>query len=617
MKKILLLIVASLAIFSANSAEAAVAFKTEAPLFVTMGEAFLVKFNLNAKPDGGVVAPSFDNFDVLAGPSVSQGKSVQWVNGTHSSSVSYVTTYYLLPKKEGTFTIGAATATVDGKTYTTKPIAVEVRASDAAQSAAANTQAGAPKSKAKNKSSEKQVANSVGSGDLILSMEPSSRSVYKGEPLRVVLKLYSRVNLAGVESSKMPTFNGFWSQELDVQQGPFRETLNGKVYEAYNVASYLLYPQQDGTLSIGSAEMTVLAQVVVKSEQTSEWDAFFGVGQETHRVRRALRTPEIKVQVKPFPEGAPESFAGAVGRYTISSELSSSEVAANSALSLRLKVEGSGNMNFITAPKISMPASFEAYDVKSEENIQNTISGSTGYRIFEYPFIARAEGDYEIEPIEFTYFDISKAQYVTLTTSPMSIKVTPDKSGSSPQRGIMLGGSRADVQQLGEDIRFIKLGNPALCSVVTPLIFSSTYWSVVVAMLLLAAVAYFVVRKHIRNRRDVVLTKGKRANRVAVKRFRVAEKYMQSNDRRAFYEEVLRALWGYLSDRFNIPVADLTREVVREELSRRGAAVEAEQVIAVIARCEEAQYSPIETADMETLYKEGVEAISKIEKIAK
>ena len=610
-----MLIVALVAIFSANSAEAAVTFKTEVPMFVTMGEAFLVKFNLNAKPDSGVVAPSFDNFDVLAGPTVSQGKSVQWVNGQRSSSESYVTTFYLMPKKEGTFTIGAATATVDGKTYTTKPIAVEVRAAGAAQTAAPKNQSGASKNKAQ--SATNQSANTIGSGDLILSLEPSARSVYKGEPLRVVLKLYSRVNLSGVESSKMPTFNGFWSQELDVQQGPFRETLNGKVYEAYNIASYLLYPQQDGTLNIGSAEMTVLAQVVVKSTPTNELDAFFGMGHETHTVRRALKTPEIKVQVKPFPADAPASFTGAVGRYTISSELSSSEVAANSALSLRLKVEGSGNMNFITAPKISMPASFEAYDVKSEEKIQNTVSGSTGYRIFDYPFIARAEGDYEIEPIEFTYFDISKAQYVTLTTSPLSIKVTPDKSGSSPQRGIMLGSSRADVQQLGEDIRFIKLGDPALCSVVTPFILSSTYWAIVVAMLLLAVVVYFVVRKHIRNRRDVVLTKGKRANRVAVKRFRVAEKYMQSNDRRAFYEEMLRALWGYLSDRFNIPVADLTREVVREELSRRGASAEAEQVIAVIARCEEAQYSPIETADMDTLYKEGVEAVSKIEKIAK
>jgi hypothetical protein len=173
------------------------------------------------------------------------------------------------------------------------------------------------------------------------------------------------------------------------------------------------------------------------------------------------------------------------------------------------------------------------------------------------------------------------------------------------------------VQQLGEDIRFIKLGDPALRTVVVPLVLSSTYWTVVIVMLLLAVLCYFIVRKHIRDNRNAVLVKGKRANRVAVKRFRVAEKYMNANDRRAFYEEMLRALWGYLSDRFNIPVADLTREVVREELSRRGASAEAEQVIAVIARCEEAQYSPATTAEMTNIYEEGIDAISKIESAIK
>ena len=616
MKRILLLIVAFMALFSVNSAEGAVTFKTDVPMFITMGETVRVSFNLNAEPDDKVVAPSFDNFDVLAGPTLSQGKSVQIVNGQRSSSVSYTTTYLLLPKKVGTFTIGSASVTVGGKRYTTKPVAVEVRA---AGGASASAGAGARQSAAKSKSqpAKQRAATRVESSDLMLRMELSSQSVYKGEPIRALLRLYSRVNISTVTSSKTPTFNGFWSQQLPVSQGPTRETLNGKVYEVYNVDSYLLYPQQDGPLTISPAEMTVVAQVVVQSQATSEWDAFFGVMQETYPVTRALRTPELKIQVKPFPEGAPESFAGAVGNYKLSHELSSSEVEANSAASLRLKISGSGNLNFITAPKLILPTSFEVYDVKSEEQIQNTASGRTGSRTFEYPFIVRAEGNYEIEPIEFTCFDISKGQYVTLSTPTMNIKVTPDKSGSSSNRPTLFGINRENVQQLGEDIRFIKLGDPALRTVVAPLVLSSTYWTVVIVMLLLAVLSYFIVRKHIRDNRNAVLVKGKRANRVAVKRFRVAEKYMNANDRRAFYEEMLRALWGYLSDRFNIPVADLTREVVREELSRRGASAEAEQVIAVIARCEEAQYSPIETAEMSTLYKEGVEAISKIEKIAK
>jgi hypothetical protein len=176
---------------------------------------------------------------------------------------------------------------------------------------------------------------------------------------------------------------------------------------------------------------------------------------------------------------------------------------------------------------------------------------------------------------------------------------------------------REDVRLLGEDIRFIKLGAPLLRTVVAPFALSPLYWLLLVAIFIAAIVAYFVIRKHISDRRNVVLVKGKRANKMAVKRFRIAEKYMREQDRRAFYEEMLRALWGYLGDKFNIPVADLTREVVREELSCRGAAVEAESIIAVIARCEEAQYSPQASADMKNIYDEGVDAISKIESAIK
>ncbi len=603
MKKIVLLIVALVAISSVCRAGEAVSFKAEAPMFVTMGEPVRVSFNLNAKPDGGVAAPSFEGFDVIAGPSVSQGKSVQLINGQLSSSTNYTTTYVLLPQKEGVLTIGAASVSVDGKGYTTKPITIEVRA---AGKSAENREQPA----------EQRAANRIQKEDLFLRLELSSRSVYKGEPLRATLRLYSRVdNIAGVESSKMPTFNGFWSQQLEVEQGPFNETVDGKPYKVYNMVSYLLYPQQDGTLTISPAEMTVVAQIVVQSN--SNYDPFFGGGHETYSVRRTLKTPEIKVQIKPFPVEAPASFTGAVGNYKMSHELSSSEVAANSAITLRLKISGSGNLKFISAPKLSMPASFEAYDIKSEEKIQNKASGSTGYRSFEYPFIVRAEGDYEIEPIEFTYFDPSKGQYVTLATPALNIKVTPDKSAASPQQPLPVVVKQEDVQKIGEDIHFIKVGDPALCAVVTPFVFSSTYWVIVVAMLLIAVVCYFIIRKHIRNNRNAVLVKGKRASRVAIKRFRRAEQYMRSGDRIAFYKEMLQALWGYLSDKFNIPVADLTREVVCEELHRRGASAEAEQVIDVIARCEEAQYSPVETAEMDTLYTEGIEAISKIEKVTK
>lgn len=599
--------VALFAIFSARAAEE-VSFSLNAPMLASVGEAFRIEFELNAKPDDNSFAPpTFENFDVVAGPSVSQGSSIQIVNGEMTKSTSYAITYVLIPQKVGTFAVEPATISVKKKSYTTQRTMIEVR--DGAQAGAAQG------TQNKNETAESRANRTIGKEDLMLRLELSKRSVYKGEPVRAILKLYSRVNLAGSEGSKMPAFNGFWSQQIDIEQGPFRESLNNKVYEVYNIAEYLLYPQQGGTLTIEPAELTVVAQVMVKSNRG--FDPFFGGGHEVYNVRRTLKTPEVKVQVKEFPAGAPVSFSGAVGRYTMSHKLSSAEVAANSAVTLQLTISGTGNLSFISAPKLELPSSFELYDVKSEERIENKASGSIGYRRFDYPFIVRAEGDYEIAPIEFTYFDLEKQKYITLTTPPLNMVVMPDKSAATQQQVVASGIKREDVRLLGEDIRFIKLGAPTLRSVVAPFALSPLYWLVVVMLIVAAVASYFVVRKYIRDKRDEVLIKGKRANKMAVKRFRIAEKYMREQDRRAFYEEMLRALWGYLGDKFNIPVADLTREVVREELSRRGALVEAESIIAVIARCEEAQYSPAASAEMKDIYEEGVDAISKIESAIK
>ena len=609
-KKVLTLIIALCTAFVVW-ADDKVSFSVNAPMIASVGEAFRVEFELNAKPDSdSFVPPTFENFDVLAGPSVSQGSSIQIVNGEMTKSVSYAITYVLLPQKAGTFAIAPATIGVKKKSYTTQRTMIEVR--DGAQNKGATQQNNA---RPQSESAESRANRTIEKDDLLLRLVLSSKSVYKGEPVRAILKLYSRVNIAGSESSKMPAFNGFWSQQVDIEQGPFRETLNGKVYEAYNIAEYILYPQQSGTLAIEPAELTVVAQVVVQSNRS--FDPFFGGGHEVYNVRRALKTPEVKVQVKEFPAGAPASFSGAVGRYTMLHRLSSAEVAANSAVTLQLTISGAGNLKFISAPTLSLPSSFELYDVKSEEKIENNASGSVGYRRFDYPFIVRAEGDYEIAPVEFTYFDLEKKQYVTLTTPALNMVVTPDKNAAASQQTVAVGVKREDVRLLGEDIRFIKLGAPALRTVVMPFVLSTTYWLVVMAMLLVVVVAYFVIRKHIRDNRNVVLVKGKRANKMAIKRFRIAEKYMREQDRRAFYEEMLRAMWGYLGDKFNIPVADLTREVVRAELQKRGAAAEAESIIAVIARCEEAQYSPQASSEMHDIYEEGVDAVSKIESAIK
>ena len=594
MRRVLLLLVAMLTVVSVRAA-GKISFTVEAPMIAAVGQPIRVEYKINAKPDNGTFeAPQFENFDYMAGPSTSQSSSTSIINGKTTSSVSYGYTYVIVPQKEGTFTIGAASVSVGGTKHTSNTTVIEVRGES--QSSAQGT--------------------TVNKEDLLLRLELSKRSAYKGEPISATLKLCTRVNFAVQEYPKMPAFNGFWSQQLKVDQGPFRETINNKAYDVYNITEYILYPQQGGELVIEPIEMTAVALVQVESDKG--YNPFFGGGYETLQIPRKLKTPEIKIKVKEFPAGAPASFAGAVGRYTMSHELSSTELSANASATLQLTISGVGNLNFVSAPTLSLPASFELYDIKNEEKLQNTASGSKGYRRFDYPFIVRAEGEYEIAPVEFTYFDLDKQKYETLSTGPLKIVVTPDKGAVvQPQATITTPTvKREDVQQLAEDIRYIKQ-NTALRSVVAPLVLSSTYWTMILILLLIAVLVYMMVRKRIRDNSDEVLVKGRRANRVAVKRFRVAAKYMGEENSGAFYKEMLSGLWGYMSDKFNIPVADLKREVVREELQKRGAVAEAEAVIAVIARCEEAQYSPVASSEMKSIYDEGVEAVSKIEKVAK
>lgn len=605
-KRFFAVVVAVLTFFTVFASQEVV-FETNAPMIVGVGEPFRVEFTLNAKPDDkSFVAPSFEGFSVLAGPSVSHGSSMQIVNGSMTKSFSYSISYVLQASKVGHITIGVATIAVDEKNYSTRKTPIEVRQNQS-EAAESNQQQ-------EQQSLEQRASQQLAEDDLMLRLSVSRSSVYKGEPVRAVLKLYSRVNVVGSEGAKIPSFDGFWSQALECEQGPFRETLGGKVYDAYNLGEYILYPQQSGKITIEPAKITIIAQMFVRNNRPR--NSFFDNTHDIYNLRRELRSPAVVIDVKPFPAGAPASFTGAVGRYTMEANLSSANIAANSAANIDVKISGLGNIAFLQEPKLQLPTSFELYDVKSTEQIRTTASGSTGFRRFEYPFIARAEGDYTIAPVEFTYFSPESGEYVTLTSDYFAITVAPDtKSTASSQMVTTVG--KQDVRLLGSDIRFIKMTRPQLSAVVAPFILSPLYFMVLLLLVLLAVVAYFVVSKRIRDNKNTALVKGRRANKVAIQRFRAAERYMREQNRRAFYEEMLRALWGYLSDRFNIPVADLTKESVREELNRRGATEEAKDVTAIISQCEEAQYSPIESVTMDQVYGKGIEIVSRIESIAK
>ncbi len=586
-------------------------FELSAPLTVAAGSAFNVEFTLNAKPDdNSFKAPSFEGFDVLAGPAVSRGSSMSFVGGQMSKSVRYSYTFVLLPRAAGNVTIGAAEISVGGERLRTQPQPIEVVDEGAAQGGASARRGEASDDR------PREASDRVAEDDVLLRAVVSKRSVFKNEPLHVTYKLYTRVPFVDYSFEASPTFNGFWAQDLvqkrnNVQSG--RETFNGRVYETYVLGDWLLYPQQAGQLTIEPMGMTVVAQVVVQSRNR---DPFFGGGHEVYNVPRKVRSQPMTVTVKPLPAGAPADFNGAVGDFSLEAVAPDARLAANSGATYTLRIAGTGNLTFVQAPTLALPGSFEQYNVRTTESINASAAGISGYRQFEYPFIARAEGEYDIAPVTFSFFDPSRMQYRTLETKPLTLEILPDEKGGSAEAVVLPGRglSKEEVRLLGEDIRFIKMGDANLRPLRTPLLFSGAYWGLLALLALLFAGFYAALRRRILESQNTVLVRGRRANKVALQRFRAARRYMEQQERHAFYEEMLRALWGYMSDKFNIPVANLTKENVREELHKRGISQEESQrFTAIITRCDEAQYAPSATSSMNEVYASGIELVSEIE----
>lgn len=607
--KISLTALCVLTIFSAFGA-GKITFEANAPMLVAAGEAFRVEFTVNETPeDDSFVAPSFEGFEQLAGPVFSTGRYFEAVNGSMTASVKVTVSYMLVCNEPGNVTIGSAEVVVDERTYRTKALPIEVVAEDVASARQQNDD----REQAPTSGAQKR----VGKDDILLRASVSRSTVFKGEPLRVVFKLYQRINIAGVDEVKFPSFNGFWAQELaNSNTRSQRETVNGKIYETTVIKEYLLYPQLAGALTIDPAKLTAVAQVVVPSKNP---DPFFG-GPEVYNVRVPLQTPKLTVAVKELPSGAPASFSGAVGRFTMDATLPADHLAANSSATYIIKIAGTGNLTFVQAPKLTLPGSFEQYNVKASESINASASGMSGYRQFEYPFIARAAGEYNIPAMEFSYFDPANMRYTTLSTKALSLEITPDVSGSADGAPVVVGRglSKEDVKLLGEDIRFIKLGGPQLHARSVPFIFSTAYFILLGGILVLAAMVYMALRKQIRDSQNAALLRGKRANKVAVQRFRAAKRYMVEQNQHAFYEEMLRALWGYMGDKFNIPVANLTKENVREELHKRSVTgEESQRFTAIITKCDEAQYSPMASAQMSDVYAEGLGIVSRLEAVIK
>lgn len=593
-------LVASLMIIFAAAASGQ-KLETIAPAVVEAGKPFNIEYRIAARPQR-VTPPAFEGFMLIGNGSSTSMSGSEVITGY---------TYVLIAQQAGKFTIPGASVVVDGKTYTSDPVPIEVVGQGSATT---------PQGQQAQPGRQGNIGQAVTGDDLFLRAIPDKTTVYRGEPVRVRFKLYSQVGNLDLQGVKAPSFNGFWQQNLDrPNTRPQTESYNSKVYNTYIIAEYLLYPTQSGTLTIDPMTLNLVMQEIRRQPSRSILDDMMGGFPEVEETPRPTSSRPVTITVKDLPADAPASFGGAVGNFTMTSDINQQSMPVNSAATYKIRITGTGNIPLIQAPKIEMPASFEVHNSKMSEDTRVTQAGIAGSRTFEYPFIARAEGEHRIAPVAFSYFDPQAGKYVTLTTREVDMPVIADTTqrASSPI-GIVGGLSKEEVKILGRDIRFIRHDAPNLKPNGRVLMCSVTYFVIIGLLVGAFLFLFFFLQRRIEQMRDEALVKGKKANKVVLARLKVADEYMKEGNPRRFHDEMLKALWGYLGDKLNIPAANLTKENVRESLLRRDIPVEQiNRYIDLISECEYAQYSPAESSPMQDKYKTAVEVISKFESYIK
>jgi hypothetical protein len=577
-------------------------FTISAPKVVAVGEQFRVVFKLNARPQE-LNPPSFENFYILAGPSTSTSSSIQIINGQMTQMHEYTYTYILEATKEGQFTIDPAVALVSKKEYSTDALTIEVVKGTTGQSAhGRNTQPQGQQAPAQTDSSAE---------DIFVDIEFDRQKAYRGQPILATIMIYTRQNISGFEDVKFPSFNGFWSQEVETPTNITfqRVNLDGKIYNMGVLKKYLLFPQRTGDIAIDPFEIVVLAQQRGGRPQ-SVFDEFFGTFQTT---RRRLTSKPKTLKIRDLPPNAPSTFTGAVGKFSIEAAFDKSELKTNEAINLKIRVLGSGNLRLIEAPKFTFPSSFEVFDPKTTDRINTTSQGATGSRTFEYVAIPRGPGEFNFGSFVFTYFDPLQERYVSIESKPLALSVEAD--GSEQAATPMVGFGREDIRFIGQDIRFIKTDGFKLTTNGFLIYATTRYYTYILILLLLSVFAFIWIKQRRSLMSNVALVKTRKANKMAKKRLKQAHSYLVHSNAEKFYEELLRALWGYVSDKLSIPVANLTSESVRQSLLNYNVSEnEIDDFLSLISICEYNRFAPKDQqSQMTEIYTEAINLITLLE----
>ena len=595
------------AVALAVSAAAQTTVKVNVPNLVAVDEQFNLTFIIEGEhaPSDFKWTPSED-FQLVWGPQKGTSTSVSIINGktTRSSQTTY--TYVLMPKRSGTFRIEPAVAKVKGDEFMSKAASVQVVSNQPSQSQGQSRQSSSGQQEERQDSQAR--TGTIDGEDLFMRLSLSKTKVVVGETVTATLKLYQRVNIAGFEDAKFPDFNGFWSQEVQAPQNIefHRESIGDVIYNAAVLRSWTLIPQQAGDITVNPAELVCLVNVrAPRSSSGSIFDSFF---QDDYRtIRKRVTTPAYTVHVSKVPAGAPASFGGGVGSFRMSAALTRDSLQTHDAASLKITVTGKGNLSLLEAPKVDFPPDFEVYDVK--------VSETAGSRTFEYPFIPRSHGDFMIGPVEYSYYDVSASKYVTLTAAEMPLKVSRGAEAVAETGGTLVPSTvRKDVKDLNRDIRSISSVMPSLRRKGDFFVCSAGF-TLILVFLVLAAVSTLVVFRRIgRRRADVVGTKNRGAVKMARKRLARAGEFLSKDLYTAFYEELHKALLGFVSDKLNMNASEMSRENICSRLRENGVPEKiADEFVALIDACEYARYAPSEGHEaMNAHYESAVSVISTI-----
>lgn len=597
MKKLIIILIALVA-YSTQALADKVSFTASAPDAVVVGEQFRLSYTVTTQKVKDFHVPSIKGFDVLMGPSRSQQSSTQIVNGNVTSTSSITFTYILMASTAGEYTIPGASIVADGNEMVSNSVKVKVLPQDQGGNSG---------------NIHSSSTASVSNQDLFVTATASKTNVYEQEAFVLTYKIYTRESNLQMNNAKLPDFKGFHSQEIEMTSNArwSQEHYKGRNYYTTVYRQFVLFPQQSGKLFIDPAQFQMTVGKPVQS--ADPFDAFFNGGSNMIKIEKSIATPKIAINVNALPAGKPAEFSGGVGEFTISSSINSKELKTNDAITIKLVISGTGNLKLISNPEIKFPEDFEVYDPKVDNQVRLTREGLTGNKVIEYLAIPRHAGTYKIPGVAFSYFDIRSKSYKTLNTEDYVINV--EKGAGNADQVIANFTNKEDLKVLGEDIRYIKLNEVSLQPKGRFFYGSMTYWLFYIIPALAFIIFFIIYRKQASENANVAKMRTKKANKVATKRMKLAGKLLSENKKDAFYDEVLKALWGYISDKLNIPVSRLSKDNIEENLRNHGVNEELiKGFLNALNDCEFARFAPgDENQAMDKVYSSSIEVISKME----